>query len=143
MDNIGITVLPTFDDAVGNINEVSGGPAWSWTLSPNAFASEERYQAALGLLKAMTSAEVHKVATESGCIMSGNVDYDENALGPIMKGFLSMFADKTTVPIYDAFFEGSVIETMNTGIQELLIGTKTPEELAEDIQREQEMVMLG
>lgn len=143
MDQIGITVLPTFKDANGAYNEVSGGPAWAWTLSPNAYESPERYEAALGLLKAICSAEVHKVATEAGCIMSGNVDYDENVLSKTMKDFLLMFSDKTTVPIYDAFFESNVIETMNVGIQELLIGVKTPEDLAAEIQREQEMAMLS
>lgn len=141
--NIGVTVLPVFKDAVGAYNEVSGGPAWAWTLSEAAFESDEKAEAAIELLKAMTSYEVHKQATEAGCIMSGDVDFDEEVLGPTMKAFLAMFADKATVPIYDAFFEGSVIETMNTGLQELLIGAKTPEDLAAEIQREQEMVMLG
>ena len=35
--------------------------------------------------------------------------------------------------------DASVIETMNVGLQSLLIGEKTPEELAEEIQTEQEL----
>lgn len=33
----------------------------------------------------------------------------------------------------------SVIETMNVGLQSLLIGEKAPEELADEIQMEQEL----
>ena len=45
----------------------------------------------------------------------------------------------TVVPIYDAMMDAALIETMNTGLQSLLIGEMTPEELAENIQFEYEM----
>ena len=47
--------------------------------------------------------------------------------------------DVVNVPVYDACMDSGVIETMNQGLQSLLIDEITPDELASDIQMEQEM----
>lgn len=43
-------------------------------------------------------------------------------------------------PIYDILMNASVIETMNSGVQELMNGTKDAETVAAEIQAEQDNV---
>ena len=43
-------------------------------------------------------------------------------------------------PIYDILMDASVIEVMNSGLQELMNGTKDAQTLAAEIQKEQENV---
>ncbi len=139
LNDIEVTILPQFEGATGSANEVSGGPAWSMALSKRAKASDAQYEAATKLIKRLLSADTFKEALEGGGIMAATVEFDNTKLGPIMLKYLEMMKDKTTVPIYDACMESAVIETMNVGLQEVLVGAKTPEALAEEIQREQDM----
>ena len=143
IDDVELAILPSWDGAVGNPNAVSGGPAWGMSLSPKATESDEKYAACMDFLKCVYGLEMGSQALEMGGIMAISTDFDDSNLGPIMVKYLDMMADKTTVPIWDACMEAGVINTFNVGLQEVLIGTKTPEELAEETQMEYEMALLG
>lgn len=142
-DDIEVAILPAIEGGKGAANAVSGGPAWSYALSSAAMSSPERFNAAVGVLKALTGETSFRIALENGEIMAATVDFDASKTGPILTKFLNMMKDKSTTPIYDACMESVVIEAMNVGLQEVLIGAKTPEALCGEIQREQEMAMMG
>ena len=65
---------------------------------------------------------------------------DASTLPPLTVKAQACLEGISFTPIYDILMEGSVIDVMNAGLQELLNGTKTPEALAEEIQFEQDML---
>ena len=143
LDDVELAILPSWDGAAGNPNAVSGGPAWAMALSPNAAESEEKLQACIDFLKDVYGLEMGKAALEAGGIVAISTEFDDSNLGPIMLKYLDMMADKETVPIWDACMEAGVINTFNVGLQEVLIGAKTPQELADETQMEYEMACMG
>ena len=78
---------------------------------------------------------------EYGLVTPMNVD-DSGMSGQsqLVKDFVALTKDKNIVPIYDLQMNAAVIETMNSGLQELLNGTKKPEELAQEIQVDQDNI---
>lgn len=144
LDDIEVAILPSWEGAAGQPNGVSGGPAWALTMSPNALAKGDAHkQACVDFLKYISGVDMFKKSLENGGIMAGTVEFDDSNLGPVMRKYLAMMADKQTVPIWDACMESGVINTFNIGLQEVLIGAKTPEELAEETQMEYEMALMG
>ena len=143
LDKVELAILPSWEGAVGDSNAVSGGPAWAMALSPNAAVSEEKLSACIDFLKDVYGVEMARTALEAGGIVAINTEFDDSNLGPILLKYLDMMADKTTVPIWDACMEAGVVNTFNIGLQEVLIGTKTPEALAEETQMEYEMACMG
>ncbi|NLW21057.1 MAG: extracellular solute-binding protein [Clostridiales bacterium] len=138
-DDLEVAILPAIEGGKGAPNTASGGPAWSYALSSKALSSPEHFALAAGVLQAFTGETSNRVALENGEIMSATVEFDKSKTGPILAKFLEMMKDKSTVPIYDAAMDSVVIETMNVGLQELLINAKTPQALAEEIQFQYEM----
>ena len=143
IDDIELTILPSWEGAKGAANEVSGGPAWAFAISKKAMDDDARRQNAIDLILELMGEKSVAQALEGGIIMASSVEFDDSKLGPILLKYLDMMGDKSTVPIYDACMESGVVETFNVGLQELLINAKTPEELAAETQMEYEMATIG
>jgi len=134
-----LAVLPEIKEGAGGANTASGGPAWFLAIS-NSVTGEER-EAAIELLKYLTGPKQANVTASSGGITAwANPDYDKAKVIPLQQEYNSFIQNVRAVPIYDAAMEASVIETMNVGLQSLLIGEKSPATLAEEIQREQDRI---
>lgn len=138
MPNIEVAMMPTDDGE--NTNSTSGGAGWYCGLS-NALEGA-RKEAALDFLFYVygigysedlsgTYGDLAPMITEAA---------DASSLPPLTVKALACLDGTAYTPIYDILMEGSVIDVMNAGLQELLNGTKTPEELAEEIQFEQDML---
>ena len=94
----------------------------------------------MDLLKALTDERQANVTASMGGVTAwANPEYDTAKVPALFNEYNAMIKDITAVPIYDACMDASVIETMNVGLQSLLIGEKAPEELADEIQMEQEL----
>lgn len=126
-----ITVIPAFEDATAPQNTMSGGPsAWAWGIRGDL--TGERLEKAWELVTTINGTESANIMAEGGGIpLTSPTDYDESGLSPRQLQFLQMFEDITITPIYDAYLDASLIETINNGIQELLLEEVTPQELAE------------
>jgi raffinose/stachyose/melibiose transport system substrate-binding protein len=136
--NTEIAVLPAIDNGM---KTASGGPAWSTALSNNATSKDEKVlNAAIILLtKYISGEQTYKTMAELGAISSMKTDFDTSKLGLVAQKYNKYFANISIVPIYDARFESGVIEAMNVGLQELIIGQKDAKTLANEIQKEQDL----
>jgi raffinose/stachyose/melibiose transport system substrate-binding protein len=61
-------------------------------------------------------------------------DYDQSKLSPLSVEYFKLMGDKKFSPIYDIQLSPALVEVIYKGIQDLLIGGTTPEELAKKIQ---------
>jgi len=66
-----------------------------------------------------------------------NVDEE---LPPILKSLLGTFKNLTHPNLWPRNEDPRVIETMNSGLQQIVMGLKTPEEVAGEIQKKKETV---
>lgn len=61
-------------------------------------------------------------------------DFDNSKLPKLTQRYFEVTGEASFTPIYDMKLPPAAIEAMNSGLQELTIGAKTPEQLAQDIQ---------
>lgn len=136
-----LAILPPVNDGSEDQNTVSGGCIWYWSMSSNEMSSEKR-ELTIDFLKYITSQQVGNDTAEHGDSPAvKNPEYDTTQTSDLFNEYQELMKTVTQVPVYDGCMDASVIETMNTGLQSLLIGETTPEKLAESIQLEQEQVI--
>lgn len=135
-----LSIIPSIDGGAENQRTVSGGPAWFMAMG-NKVTDPEKRALVMDLMKALTDERQANVTASMGAVTAwASPEYDSSQVAPLFNEFNEMMKDVTPVQIYDACMEASVIETMNVGLQSMLIGEKTPEELAEEIQMEQDLL---
>ena len=136
LKNTRIAILPGIDGSKSD--SISGGCGWYFAVNKNL--TGEKLDAAMDFLFKTTGYEMAKYATETyGMITAGQIDdVDTTAFPQLTQDFIDIIGKVELTPVYDLQMDGAVIEVMNTGIQDLLNNTKTPQELAAEIQAEQD-----
>lgn len=137
MENIEVAMMPTADGE--NTKSTSGGAGWFMGLS-NALEGAEKEAALDFLFYVYGIGYSEDLATMYGDTTPMVVEANAAELKPLTVKALAALEGVEFTPIYDILMEGSVIDVMNAGLQELLNGTKTPEDLAAEIQFEQDML---
>jgi raffinose/stachyose/melibiose transport system substrate-binding protein len=140
--NTKIALLPTVDGGKGRANVSSGGYGWFASIN-SQIEPGAKLDAIASLLMDTGCYEMSKHYLENYGLV-GTCQVDEPDLSKVsdLAQQYTALADQLDglVPTYDLLMEASVIEVMNTGLQEVLNGTKTPEDLAQEIQAEQEKI---
>ncbi len=138
--NTKIAVIPGVPDGKGNPADTSGG--CGWYVCANSNLSGEKLQAAVDAMLSISGYEYSKRLAENyglvGPCKTGKID--ASGFPQLTQDYLALMDKTNLTPIYDILMEGAVIETMNSGLQELLNKTQTPEDLAATIQAEQDKV---
>lgn len=131
-----VAILPAVDR--GKADSISGGCGWYFAVNKNL--TGEKLDLAMDFLLKTTGYEMAEYATQTyGLIGAGIVeDVDTTAFSQLTLDFIALMNTVDLTPTYDLQMDGAVIEAMNTGMQDLLNGTKTPEDLAAEIQAEQD-----
>lgn len=139
VENTKLAILPAVEGGKGNPKAASGGPAWFMSISNKV--TDENRETAIALLKNLTDNHQADITASLGGVTAwANPTYDKSKVPAQFTQYNDLMKDVTATPIYDASMESAVIEAMNVGLQELLINKKTPQQLAEEIQREQDNV---
>lgn len=138
LNNTKVAILPAVDG--GSADSISGGCGWYFAVNKNLTGA--KLDAAMDFIFATTGYDMCEyAANEHGIIGASIIDNpDQSKISQLSKDFIQLVNGVSFTPVYDLRMNGSVIEVMNTGIQELLNNSKTPEELAAEIQAEQEML---
>jgi ABC-type glycerol-3-phosphate transport system substrate-binding protein len=140
--NTKIALLPTVDGGKGRANVSSGGYGWFASIN-SQIEPGAKLDAIASLLMDTGCYEMSKHYLENyGLVGTCQVDDPDLSKVSDLAQQYTALADQLDglVPTYDLLMEASVIEVMNTGLQEVLNGTKTPEDLAQEIQAEQEKI---
>lgn len=133
-----LAILPPVNGGTDRQNTVSGGCVWFTSMS-NSVQDAAKRELCVDLLKALTGKTVGDITASYGGVTPWKApEYDEASLPKLYTEYLELMENVVNVPVYDSCMDSGVIETMNQGLQLLLIGEKTPEELANEIQLEQE-----
>lgn len=137
-----LAILPALEGGKGDANAASGGPAWFLSLSNKVTADNaEKYKSAVALLKTLTDNDQADITASLGGVTAwANPTYDKAKASPLFNEYNDLIKNVMATPIYDASMDNAVIQTMNVGLQELLISKTTPEKLADQIQKQQDIV---
>lgn len=137
-ENTKITILPPAEGGAGEASMTSGGPGWYVGMSSNL--SEEKKELVEEFLLEIYGYDYSKYVTDTyGLVSACQVEAEDISSFPsITQEYLKCLENVNLTPIYDILMDGSVIEVMNSGIQELMNGTKDAQTLAGEIQAAQE-----
>jgi len=131
----GIAIIPSVEGGKGVQKAVSGGAGWAFQINPKLTGA--RREAALDLIEMVTNKDYAKRAIEGNAYPATDPgEYDLSKLSPLKLKAEETLDGALYTPIYDIQLSPAVIEVMNSGLQELLSGIITPEELAAKIQKE-------
>lgn len=141
--NARITNLPNIPEATkGEPENITG--AAGWFVCVNANLTGEKLQAALDFAFGFNGPDTCLYLAENfGEPTWIKVDAALPEIEPLQKellGFYENYSDMTKT-IYDVSLHGSIIDVLNTGLQEVLAGTMEPAVLAEQLQDVQEELM--
>ena len=135
--NTHLAILPSVDGGKGDPNSVSGGSGWGYAI--NAGVSGDK-MAAIGKLVAFTTGpEAARATIENNGQPAGRApSYDKSKVAPLSNEYFALVSKLKFTPIYDIQLNAPIIEVMNSGLQELLISSITPQQLAARIEAEYE-----
>ncbi len=134
--NTKVALLPNIDGS--EPSSFSGG--CGWYIGINSNLSGEKLDAAIDFLFTLEGYEADAYTTETYGLIKPSIvdDVDMSKFSQLTQDFVELVNASTLTPTYDLQMDGAVIEVMNTGLQDLLNGTKEPETLAKEIQAEQD-----
>jgi raffinose/stachyose/melibiose transport system substrate-binding protein len=137
-NNIRITVFPDIPGArINSASSVICGVGYAMSAAIPAGSPKE--EAAWELVKWMTGKEVSELRTEHGGTptpSSIDLNFAAMNLEPMQKAVANLGNEfSTATAVIDGVFPSEVYLPINTGLIEIAMGTRTPQQVAEDVQR--------
>ena len=134
IDNIGIAPFPEFEGGKGDPAKVAGVAGGG--IAVNSKLSDEKQEAAFTFLKYYYGDELYQGLIKANIIVPANVDMDDSI--PQIFQDANSFAQNGLAPVYDATLTPELTDIINNGLQSITLGDKTPEQLAKEMQKENE-----
>lgn len=136
LNNTRVALLPNNDNT--EPTSFSGGCGWYFGV--NANLTGEKLDAAMEFVLATSGYDASVYTAENYGLPSGNVveGVDLSDFPQLTQDFVELVNSVSLTPTYDLQMDGAVIEVMNTGLQDILNGTKDAESVAAEIQAEQD-----
>ncbi|MDR2247657.1 MAG: extracellular solute-binding protein [Treponema sp.] len=137
-EKIQITVFPDISGTKLN-KSTSGILGTGWGMNAAIESGSDKEKAAWRLVKWLSGKEIQTWLLETGGIATPtatNIDVGSLTLEPMQKAVSSLGSQYTaTTAVIDGVFHSDVFNPLNDGLQELGLGTKTPEQVARDVQQ--------
>ena len=137
LKNVRLAALPAVEGGKGDPNAISGGSGWG--MAVNADLPEEKKAIVGEFLHEVFDRGFATVMASYGnptAMVTDEFTLDESQL--VARAFDDFQSGRAYVPVYDHQLSSGLMQVMQSGLQELLIGTITPEQLAADIQAQYE-----
>jgi len=139
INNTRYALIPSVPGMKGDPNSTSGG---AWGMSASSKLTGDKLKAAATFLSYVSGKEYSQYMMDFNgslgpCVAQIN---NRDTMPALSRDFIDFIGPVNVIPIYDIQMEGSVIDVMNSRLQELLNGTLSPEALAAAIQAEQDKI---
>lgn len=135
LDNIKIAALPSVDGGKGNAEAITGGAGWAFAISSKIDADKK--DAALKFIKSIVNEKFATLQSAAGGLtanLPGEFTLESSQIVAVR--FNEFQQDRPYIPVYDHQLASGVMQVMQSGLQNILIGEVTAEKLAKDIQTE-------
>jgi raffinose/stachyose/melibiose transport system substrate-binding protein len=128
--NIGVALFPEVEGGLGDPAAVSAVTGTGIGL--NSELEGEKLEAAQEFLKSFYSEDYYKNLLKADILVAADVE-PPSGISPLLKEVSELTSNNIT-PVYDATLPVEVTDIINSGLQEVTLGTMTPEELAQKLQ---------
>ncbi|WP_249899030.1 extracellular solute-binding protein [Paenibacillus sp. PK3_47] len=136
-----VAVFPGVEGGLGNPLSSSGGAGVYYSVNSGIEAGE-KLDAIMTMLDYMTGADSAKLMAEVGGFPAYDPgEFDKSKLHPVAQAAYEASAAADATKIFDLWFDASIVEVLNTGIQGVMAGSSTPEQLAEETQQAYETLL--
>ena len=134
-DNTRLAVFPAVPGGLGAPNGTVTISGWGWGINQKIAGDKAKLAAALSLMKALTSTDVGRARLEMGLMSAQIVDqFDSSKLDPLSSAFFKMVPTLSGYPHLTIPFPPAIDDTLATGLQAMLTGQTTPEQVATSVQ---------
>jgi len=131
--NIELDILPGFEGGKGDPNVMSGVSATG--IAINKKVSPQQKAAIEDLIVFLTNSEAQQMYAEYNIPVSyKNVTIDKSKADPIYIKLTELISKHPLVTVYDSALNSELTEIVNNGIQGIMVGKQTPEEVAKQLQ---------
>ncbi|MGE5599806.1 MAG: ABC transporter substrate-binding protein [Bacteroidota bacterium] len=130
-----MTVFPAIPGEI-NHETTSGTPAAGFGMSAKIPAGSAKEKAAWKLISWLVGPEAQRIRLETGAAFPSRKGITSEKLEPLQKtraAFYSKF--KSTTYVLDGLLDPQIYTPINVGLQELGLGTTTPEKVAANTQK--------
>ncbi|PWU70321.1 extracellular solute-binding protein [Gracilibacillus dipsosauri] len=134
IENIGVAPFPSFEGGEGDPAKIAGVAGGGIAL--NSDLSEEEREAAFKFLKFFYSEEMYQQLLEANIIVPADLEMGDEI--PQVFQEANKLAQGGLAPVYDATLTPELTDLINNGLQSITLGEMTPEELAKEMQAENE-----
>ena len=138
LDATRMAIWPAIEGGAGEPNEVTGGAGWSFAIS-SELEGEQR-EAAINLLKELSNVDYGRSRVEIGLLPAQALGdkADDIEQPELLKELTAKVGDGTweVVPIMPTNMPRSFLDVSGEALQDLMVGNKTPVEVAEAIQKD-------
>ncbi len=140
LDNVGFAYMPSIEGGAGDPTSIASG--CGWFVCVNSQLEGEELEEATKLALYMSGPSLSQRMTDFGLISTCTTEPSEGVEFDNLHLSYHDFVNSATssVPIWDANINASVIATMNDQFVELLAGRTTSEAAAKAIQAEYELI---
>ncbi|MFD0590358.1 extracellular solute-binding protein [Paenibacillus sp. GCM10027627] len=128
---IEVTTLPTIEGGKGTAGTLSGGAGGGFALSKKTSGASK--DAALELIYAIAGPDGQKSIAESNSMVMYKMDLANSNVSPLYLKAFNVAMNAGITPVYDAYLSAEAGETINNGLQEIMMGGK-PEDVAKKLQ---------
>lgn len=130
-----IAAFPSVNGGKGDAKTITGGAGWGYGV--NAQLASSKSDAVAKFIKAINNQTYAKGSIENNGFPAIKVsDYDASKLTTLTQKFYDFKKDYKYIPVYDHQLSTAVINALDTGLQSLLVGSSTPQNVAASIQSE-------
>lgn len=137
IDATRVTEIPV-EKREGDIEHFEGG-GWAVSVNSEVEQDTEKLELIKEWYKEYFCEDTANTMYEMGKVPSiQSSGYDESKLEPLQVAYYDLYETTDQYTVIDLHFEPSLVDVLNTSLQELLIGQVTPEEIAQRVQTEYE-----
>lgn len=126
--------MPTVEGRKGEEGVITGGSGWG--IAVNAKLDESKRQAVVDFLTTVVGEDFANQCGSVGIVSAYNAtDYTLNDSAVIAKEYVEFIDGRHFIPVYDHQLSSSLMDVMQSGLQEILNNTKDAETLANELQQ--------
>lgn len=128
--NIGIALFPEVEGGLGDPSAVSAVTGTG--IAINSELKGEKLKAAQQFLKGFYTEGYYKELMKAEILVPADIEAPSD-VSPLLKE-VAEITSKKIAPVYDATLPTEITDIINAGLQEVSLGTMTPEQLAQKLQ---------
>ncbi len=128
---LGVAAFPAIEGGKGDPKALPGVTGVGFAL--NAKLSPEKKAAAQQFLRAYYTPELYTSLLKSNLLVPAKVETPAD-IDPTFKQVFALTGASTITPVYDAVLPAAATDAINNGLQAIVIGSQTPEQVAQDLQ---------